>query len=217
MNCKPEYVNLMHKYLDGDLNKQEELILRGHLESCATCQAHFHELSRTITLIQSTPKIAAPEGFSENIMMNLPTEKRHVKYIKWFKNHPIIVTAAMLFLFMFSGAFSMWNKDTELVVSKQENLMIQGETVIVPEGVTVVGDLYVKNGDLRIDGQVDGDVTLINGKLLVDKENIAASNELVATVDGVNGELTHVNQLFEWIWYNIQQLFGNVFSFHIMF
>lgn len=207
----------MHKYLDGDLNKEEEGVLRRHLEACDACQTHFHELSRTITLIQSTEKIEAPVNFTEKIMMNLPTEKGHVKYVRWLKKHRIIAAVAVLFLFMFGGAFSAWNKDTELVVSKQENLIIKGDTVIVPEGVTVVGDLFVKNGNLRIDGQVDGNVTLINGKFIIDKEDIGANGELLASVDGVNGELTHVNELFEWIWYNFQQLFENIFSFNMIY
>lgn len=206
----------MHQHLDGDLNRQKEQELRGHLETCKDCQVHFHELSRTITLVRSAEKFTAPTNFSDKVMQSLPTEKRHLKYVRWFKKHPLIVTAAMLFLFVFSGVLSMWNKDSELVVSKQENLVIQGDLVIVPEGVTVVGDLFVENGDLRIDGQVDGNVTLINGKLIMDKQDIADSVDLVATVEGVNGELTHVNQLFEWVWYHIHQLFGKVFSFHIM-
>src|SRR5690625_2136535 len=98
----------MHKYLDGDLKKGEEVKLRAHLETCDTCQNHFHELSRTITLIQSTEQLEVPINFSENVMRNLPTEKGHVKFVRWFKKHPAITVAAIFFLFMFGGVFSMW-------------------------------------------------------------------------------------------------------------
>ena len=215
MECKTKYIKLMHKYLDGDLNKEEESILRAHLETCDTCQKHFHELSRTITLIQITEQPEVPANFSENVMKNLPTEKRHVKFVRWFKKHPMVTVAAIFFLFMFSGIFTMWHKDSELVVSKQEDLIIKGDTVIVPEGVTVVGDLFVKNGNLQIDGQVDGDVTLINGKLITGSvENDDESDFLVASVD-VNGEFKHIDVMIEWVWYKLKILFENIFSFSI--
>jgi len=215
MECKTKYIKLMHKYLDGDLNKEEESILRAHLETCDTCQKHFHELSRTITLLQSTEQPEVPVDFSKNVMKNLPTEKRHVKFVRWFKKHPIVTVAAIFFLFLFSGLFTTWHKDSELVVSKQEDLIIKGDTVIVPEGVTIVGDLFVKNGNLQIDGQIDGNVTLINGKLITSPDETNAEDErLVASVD-VNGEFKHIDEMIEWIWYKLKTLFENIFSFSI--
>jgi anti-sigma factor RsiW len=206
----------MHIYLDGDLRKDEERELRRHLETCDACQKHFHELSRTITLIQSVEQMEAPVNFSKNVMQNLPTEKSHIKYTRWFKKHPVITVAAVFFLFLFSSIFSMWNRDSELVVSKQDNLIIKGDTVIVPEGVTVEGDLFVKNGNLQIKGQIDGNVTLINGKLIIDSDNTDPDDEHLLANSGVNGELKHIDDLVEWIWYNLKKLFENIFSFNII-
>lgn len=199
----------MHKYLDGDLTKREEANLRVHLEDCDACQRHFHEIKRTITLIQSTEHTSVPADFTANVMKNLPTEKKRVKYMRWFKAHPVFVSAAVFFIFMFSGIFSAWNQDSELVVSKQDNLIIKGDTVIVPEGVTVSGDLIVKNGKLRIDGTVNGNVTLINGQLVDD--SIEGSG-LMASVGGVNGEFNQVDQLFEWIWFHLKDTVQSIFS-----
>lgn len=213
MECKTKHIKLMHKYLDGDLKKDEEFELRAHLETCDTCQKHFHELSRTITLIQSTEQMEVPANFSKHVMANLPTEKGHLKFVRWFKKHPGITAAAMFFLFMFGGIFSMWDKDSELVVSKQDNLIIQGDTVIVPEGVTVVGDLFVKNGNLQIDGQIDGDVTLINGKLIVNTDALDGEDELLLASASVNGEFKHIDEMIEWVWYKFKKLFENIFSF----
>lgn len=205
----------MHKYLDGDLRKDEEHELRAHLEVCNPCQNHFHELSRTITLIQSTEHMEAPVDFSKNVMKNLPTEKGHMKFIRWYKRHPMITASAIFFLFLLSGMFSMWDRDSELVVSKQDNLIIQGDTVIVPEGVTVVGDLFVKNGNLQIDGQIDGDVTLINGKLIVNQDVANDENEFLVAHAGVSGEFNQINEWLGWVWYKIKTLFENIFSFTI--
>ncbi|SFB08376.1 Transmembrane transcriptional regulator (anti-sigma factor RsiW) [Lentibacillus halodurans] len=210
MNCNKEAIQLMHKYLDGELLKEEETKLRVHLEECEACQKHFHELKRTITLVQSTGQISAPDNFTQNVMQNLPAEKKSVKYMRWFKAHPLLVSAAIFFIFMFGGVFSTWNQNSELVVSKQENLEIRGDTVIVPEGVTVSGDLVVKNGNLRIDGTVDGNVRLINGELIGDET--MEGSELMASTGEINGELYQVDQVFEWIWFHLKDLAESIFT-----
>lgn len=212
MDCNREYAQLMHQYLDGDLNQQEEAILRLHLEGCEVCQKHFHELKRTLTFIQSAEHISVPESLSSKVMQNLPTEKKHVKYKRWFKAHPVLTAAAIFFVLMIGSVFSSWNQDSQLVVSKQENLVIEGDTVIVPEGITVPGDLLVKNGDLMVKGTIEGDVTIVNGELLEDG-SMLGEESLMASVGEVNGELNHVDQFFEWIWYTFKNLFKGIFTF----
>ncbi|UJL46613.1 anti-sigma factor [Virgibacillus sp. NKC19-16] len=212
MNCNDEAHGLIHKYLDGDLTKAEEKELGSHLEECEACQKHLYELKRTITLLQSTEHIAAPANFSNNVMQKLPAEKKRVTYLRMIKAHPLVISAALIFIFMISGVFSSWNQDNELVVSKQEDLIIEGDTVIVPADVTVSGDLYVENGDLIIDGTVDGNVTLINGQLI---ENEAMDEEplMAGSVGEVSGELNQVDQIFDWIWYQVKNVFQGVFDF----
>lgn len=209
LNCEKEAVMLMHKYFDGDLTKVEETSLRKHLESCEDCQSHFHELKRTITWVQSAEKFPAPEGFTKSVMNKLPKEKRRVSYMRWFKAHPVVTAAAIFFIFMFSSVLSAWNQSGELVVSKQENLIIKGDTVIVPEGVTVSGDLLVKNGNLKIEGTVDGNVILMNGNLIDDSLD---GEGLMASVGEVNGDFEEVDQVFEWMWYHLQEIFKSIFS-----
>ncbi|WP_010652196.1 anti-sigma-W factor RsiW [Oceanobacillus massiliensis] len=211
MSCNKETIELMHKYLDGDLTKAQEAVLGSHLEGCEDCQAHFHELKRTITLIKSAENFAAPEDFTQKVMMKLPTEKKRLKYTRWFKLHPVITAAAIFFIFMMSGMVTSWSQDTELVVSKQKELIVEGDTVIVPEGVTVPGDVLVKNGNLIIEGTIDGDVTLVNGELI--HESPLDGEGLMASAGGVNGELEKVDQMFEWMWYKVKSLFKGIFSF----
>ena len=204
----------MHDYLDGDITKENETKLRHHLEDCPDCQKHFHELKRTLSLIASTEKIEAPSNFTENVINQLPTEKKHVKYVQWFKRHPIFTVAALFFIFTFSGIFSVWNQDTKLTVSKQEDLIIERNMVIVPEDVVVEGDLVVKNGDLKIEGTIEGDVTLINGKLIQSSPNDLDDEGLVASIGDVNGEFESVDRMFEWVWFQMKNLFKDIFSFN---
>ncbi|MHA6253165.1 anti-sigma-W factor RsiW [Oceanobacillus sp. CAU 1775] len=211
MKCKPEMVHLMHKYLDGDLIKAEEVELQRHLEDCEDCQQHFHELKRTVTLIQSAERFEAPANFTANVMQNIPTEKKRVRYLRWFKMHPMLTAAAIFLVLMLTGAMTSFEQDNQLVVSKQDNLIIEGDTVIVPEGEVVEGDLLVKNGNLIIYGTVDGNVTLVNGKLIED--NPLDNSGLMASVGEVNGEFETVDRVFEWIWYKVKSFAKTVFSF----
>lgn len=208
MGCKDEVVVLMHSYLDGDFTKDEEDRLRKHLERCSDCQRHFHELNRTVTLLELKDTMEAPTNFTARVMQQLPKEKKHVKYTRWLKSHPIMTAAAVFVLLFIGTIFSAWTEENKLVVSKEDNLIIKGDTVIVPEGVTVSGDLIVKNGKLIIEGIVHGDVTLINSVLvgMDDKGLMAIAGE-------VHGEMKSVDRMFEWIWYNIQETIDNVFSF----
>ncbi len=108
---------------------------------------------------------------------------------------------------MIGSLSSTFNQGTDqLVVSTQEELVIDGDTVIVPAGVTVPGDVYVKNGDLLVLGTVDGNVTLFNGELL-DSDSQLDGGNLMASAGGVNGDLETVDQTFEWIWYHVKNFF----------
>ncbi|MCA0972401.1 zf-HC2 domain-containing protein [Halobacillus litoralis] len=214
MNCNKEAVALMHQYMDGDINKDDERRLRDHLQSCESCQSHFHELKRTTTLIGNTRPASAPKDFTANVMANLPKQKKRKNYARLFQRHPMLTAAAVFFILMFSGIFSAWNQDQQVTVSKQENLEIKEDVVIVPEGVTVNGDLTVRNGDLRIEGKIDGNVTIINGDILDGKPDGSIENELdSSTLRAYTGELTEVNEIYEWMWYQTKSIVSDVFSF----
>jgi anti-sigma factor RsiW len=203
MSCSNKFVELMHKYLDSEMTSAEEKILKEHLVTCEDCQNHFHELKRTVTLLQSTSHIQAPVNFAEKVMTNLPKEKKSVGYKRWFKAHPIVTAAAVFFLFMLSSIMSVWSQDDQLkvTVSNQENLIIQDNTVIVPEGKVIKGDLVVENGNLKIEGKVEGNVLLINGE------------NLLASAGEVTGKIDEVNQIFEWVWYHMKKTAKDLVSF----
>lgn len=193
MNCSESIIEYMHDYLDEEISPENEKKLREHLQECQQCQSHFQELKRTIALVQSTSHIQAPVNFTANVMARLPKEKKQVGVKRWFRQHPMF-TAASLFLVLMVGSFiTGWNEDHEFSVSKDPNLVIENNTVIVPEGKTVQGDIVVKNGTLKIEGQVKGNVTVINGE------------KYLASAGQVTGEIEEVNQLFDWIWYHMKK------------
>jgi len=106
----------------------------------------------------------------------------------------------MFCIFMSASLFSGYKNDQEFSVTKQPNLQVEGQTVIVPEGKTVKGDIVVKNGDIVVKGAVDGNITVINGKYMASTAN-------------VTGQIEEVDEVFEWLWYKIKSNAKSAWSF----
>jgi anti-sigma factor RsiW len=194
MNCPDIYTEYMHDYLDEEITPENEMKLREHLLICPDCQSHFQELKKTIALVQSTSHIQAPVNFTASVMARLPNEKKQVGFKRWFRRHPMVTAASLFLTLMLGSLVTGWNEDQQFSVSKNPDLVIENHTVIVPEGKTVNGDIVVKNGDLKIEGQVDGNVTVINGE------------KYLASAGHVTGEIEEINQLFDWLWYHLKRI-----------
>ncbi|MBM7705002.1 anti-sigma factor family protein [Metabacillus iocasae] len=192
MNCSNEYVNLIHEYLDGDINKENEEKLKAHLSTCVNCQQRLKELKKTIAFVQSTSHIELPLNFTETVMGALPKEKSSVRMNRWFRGHPFLTAAAVFFILMFGSVTSSWTNNDEFSVSKQSNLVVNDDVVIIPEGEIVRGDVTVRNGVVRVEGTVEGDLTVINGE------------RYMASAGEVTGDIQELDQLFEWVWYKIK-------------
>jgi anti-sigma factor RsiW len=193
LKCDEKIVELMHEYLDEEIDPENEMILRDHLKSCKDCETLFNEYKRTIAVVKGTSRMQAPPNFTTKVMASLPKEKKKVGMQRWLRNHPLIAAASLFIVLMTGSLISTWNQDREFSVSKQENLVVENGTVIVPEGEVVKGDVIVRNGELRIEGEVQGDVTVINGE------------QYLASAGNVTGQIEEVNEVFDWIWYHMKR------------
>ncbi|MGF6952912.1 anti-sigma factor RsiW [Neobacillus sp. B4I6] len=191
--CPEQIIELMHEYLDEEITPDQERILREHLQNCKECEAIFNELNKTIAFVKSVSHMQVPDGFTANVLSRLPKEKRKIWMQRWLKNHPLLAAASLFLILMMGSVFSTWNQDREFSVSKQKNLIVKNNTVIVPKGETVKGDVIVRNGTLEIEGEVQGDVTVINGE------------KYLASAGHVTGQIEEVNEVFDWIWYHIKK------------
>jgi len=190
--CPEEIILYMQESLDSDLSHEKEQVLKDHLQRCPECQKHFQELKRTVAYIKSPSHIRVSSGFTADVMARLPKEKRSASVKRWFRNHPILAAASLFLLLMAGSVLNIWNDDQKFSVTKQPNLVVENDTVIVPEGEVVNGDITVKNGNLRIEGKVNGNVTIINGK------------QYLASAGDVTGDIEEINEIFEWLWYKIK-------------
>ncbi|NGP46887.1 anti-sigma factor [Bacillaceae bacterium SIJ1] len=203
MKCSEHVIEWMHDFLDGELPREKEKELHHHLNECEGCKQHYLELKRTVAIIQASPKMKAPEGFTAGVLQRLPKEKKTISMKRWFRAHPVITAAAIFFLLFVGGASTVWTDQNQLSMSSQSNLLVEGQTVVVPAGETVEGDVFVKNGDLEIRGKVTGDVTVINGQVLN-----GDSEKYLAQSGQVVGDIEEIDQVFEWLLYQIKSTFG---------
>lgn len=200
MSCPEKYIAYMHDFLDEDIAEENEQELREHLRTCPACEQHFKELKKAIAFVQSTAHIKAPDHFTSGIMANLPKENKKIEVSRWLKNHPLLSAASLFILLMTGSLFTSWNQDEQFSFSKQPNLVVENNTVIVPEGEVVTGDIVVRNGKVKIEGEVQGDVTVINGE------------KYLASAGNVTGEIKEVDELFEWIWYHLKTTTKKTFN-----
>ncbi|KHF37870.1 anti-sigma factor family protein [Halalkalibacter okhensis] len=203
MKCEQKYDELIQKVVDSEATDEERKQLDQHLTSCASCRQHLHELKKVIAFVQSASHIEAPPNFTEGVMARLPERKKTSKWKQWTRKHPLLVSAAVFFLLMLASVSSLWNTGNEQVaVTGSGKVQIDQESgrVIVPEGEVIEGDLVVRNGLLQVDGEVQGNVLLVN------------SESYYASVGHVSGEIQELNQALDWVWYNVKNFFKEVVS-----
>ena len=58
----------------------------------------------------------------------------------------------------------------------------------------------VRNGDIRIEGTVEGNVTVVNG------------DKYLASAGEVTGEIEEINEIFSWLWYQIKNGFNSIMN-----
>lgn len=197
--CREPIIHLMHAYLDGDISREDEQMLQKHLAACEHCREMMDELKMSALFLKEAAPIQAPEGFVSDVMARLPKEKKQAGFQRLLRRHPLVAAAALFLLLMSATLFSSYSNNQQFSFTKQPNLVVEGETVVVPAGEVVKGDLVVKNGNLRIEGEVDGDVTVIRG------------TKYMASTAVVTGKSEEIDQAFDWLWYKIKSTVKDIF------
>ncbi|TVY03334.1 zf-HC2 domain-containing protein [Cohnella terricola] len=200
MKCNVAVMN-MHDYLDGDLSREEIIQLQQHLRDCPSCHTRYEALERTDALAKCQPIEKAPEYLSDRVMKSLPSPRRPAAWTTWVRRHPAMSAAALFIVVMLSSFVSMWNQSQEFSVSGQdlEHVVIQGKKVIVPEGQKVNGDLTVVNGDVQVLGDLEGNLTVIDGNL-----------SPLASTAHIAGQIKTIDRAVDWVWYKVSSYFGTL-------
>ncbi len=200
MKCNVAVV-FMHDYLDGDLAREETKQLQQHLCECPSCYTRYEALERTDALVKALPIEKAPEHLGDLIMKSLPSPRRPAAWTSWVRRHPAVSAAAIFMVVMLSSFVAMWNQDRELSIAGPDlgSLVIEGNKVIVPEGEKFSGDLTVENGDVQVLGELDGNLTVIDGSVVP-----------LASTAHIAGEIKTVDRAVDWFWYKVSSWFGTL-------
>ncbi|MDQ6420524.1 zf-HC2 domain-containing protein [Paenibacillus sp. LHD-117] len=209
MECKVAIVKI-HDYLDGELPREEKGALHAHMNNCPDCRARFEQLEKTdaAAFLAMDGAASAVSGYDaeasselkNRIMASLPKgkAKERNRFIRMIYRYPGITAAAVFLLVMMGSMFATWEQDSKLTVSGEDlqNVVIDGNTVIVPEGVELTGNLTVENGKLEVQGSVEGDVTVIDGSMVL------------ASTGHIAGQSRTIDQALDWFWYKVISTFS---------
>ncbi|MFD0670822.1 zf-HC2 domain-containing protein [Cohnella sp. GCM10027633] len=198
MKCNVAVASI-HEYLDGDLSRDDAKLLQQHLKGCEACSGRLDALEKTNAFVQSLPVEKAPSDLTDRIMKSLPKSRRPASWTSWVRRHPAVSAAAIFMVVMLSSFVAMWNQDRELSVSGDlDHVIIEGNKVIVPAGEHVKGDLTVVNGIAQVDGELEGDLTVIDGSYTL------------ASTAHIAGEIKEIDRAVDWIWYKVSSWFGTL-------
>jgi len=193
MDCR-DARRLMHEYLDGALDAAGLRMLKRHLSACSACESHLDRLELTEAMLFAVPASDAPAGLAERVMASLPKPSRRILFMQWLKRHPALAVATFFLLVMSWSLATLWEKDATLAVrgADLEDVVIEGDLVLIPEGAVVDGDLIVENGRLQVEGEIRGNVTVIDGSL-----NLASTARIA-------GQVTSINEAIDYFWFRIK-------------
>ncbi|MFD2673402.1 zf-HC2 domain-containing protein [Marinicrinis sediminis] len=190
-----EAISLMHEYYDGMIEQADLKELRQHVKQCGDCADRFQQYEQTQAYMRAMPKPQPSVDLANRIMDALPQPKKRVSVLNWIKRHPAITAAAVFVAIMLSSLTAFWDQNTELIVkgTHLDQVVIRDQSVIVPAGAIVQGDLTIENGQLQIEdnARIQGNVVVIDGDVYA------------ASTAEIGGKLTEVNQAIDWLWYKL--------------
>lgn len=167
MVCK-DARTVMHHVLDQpDGNLDEEVTQ--HLRTCPSCDQHMHMLVNTIYTLEKLEWLEAPDSISAYVIEQISGNPAH-RFMFWqfYRLRKVMLAAVCVCLAFIGGVW--WAEPGQFsVVSASPNakLSITHNQVIVPTGIVYRGNLTISNGDVIVHGKVDGDVTALNGHVIL--------------------------------------------------
>jgi hypothetical protein len=156
----------MHHHLDGDLSDERMAQLQIHLDGCSDCRERFAQLHKTLACIQYAPDMDSSSDLCQRVMQHLPKVKPLKRFISWFKLYPGKSFASVCGLVVMGAWMMSFDMDKRLVVNipNEDRVVINGEKVHVPQHAVIHGDIYVANGQIQLDGDVEGDLIVMDGQ-----------------------------------------------------
>lgn len=200
MNCA-QANELIHDYLDGDLNSEQMRAMHDHVDRCKSCLSVFEQLQRTDLLAFGTLNFSASRcsfdaELQSRIMEQIPFKRRRLlrrlgRTMR--KPRAIASLTGLLILGVLTVTFIAEDFQRMSVSGEHLNsIIIENTHVIVPADVVVTGDLHVKHGEAYIYGTVTGDVIVWDGRIVQDSQaNIGGQQQQLGWLEYMWYKVTH--------------------------
>jgi anti-sigma factor RsiW len=204
----------IHLYLDGDLSLTEVSELKAHLAQCSECKLQYKQLEEVDAMVKFnlSTSFNRPErseqdidALTNRIMKAVPINqprKTKKRFVQWLYRYPALTAVALFIVVMVASLAASYGEQNNVVISASQDdinlVQISGNKVIVPEDAQLTGDLVVENGIIEIKGAIDGNVTVIDGQLVM------------ASTGYIAGQSKTIDQALDWLWYKISSSVTNI-------
>jgi hypothetical protein len=194
-----EATNAMHSILDDPTDPVAENVY-AHMDLCTMCEEHFQSLHDTIQKVRELEWLEAPDTILTNVMAHIAEENRPRGWLsspgirKWGG----WVAASVALAFIGGVYWSQPDYVSVITSSRNGNLNITKHAVIVPAGSEYKGDLTISNGDVIVHGKVDGDVTALNGRVIL------------ASGADIKGRTQEVHAFWQWVQYYFSKIWNTI-------
>ncbi len=158
MECY-QATHLLHQMQDEQLEQRCQQQLQQHLGECGLCRETEASLTKTVALLRAVSVVQAPAGFTADVLQRLPRKVGRPM------GRLFSVAAVILLLLASPIYFSDTLQNPQLICQDRQAVIIHEEgKFVVPADAVVRGNITVYQSDLLVQGQVLGDVQVVDGR-----------------------------------------------------
>lgn len=163
MNCK-EFNDKLSLFIDNELDNEENIEFKKHIEECENCKKQYTLLKRIIDELNAVPEEELPEGYCKNLHNKLKyvNKKSKIKF-NWKRYTVVAATVVLVFVAGFAYISSNKNLFTENMDSSASKPRSGPESAYetTEEHATAPNEMVTLEGkyDLSVDYAIEEDNT----------------------------------------------------------
>jgi hypothetical protein len=101
----------IQKYLDRELNREEEIFLEKHLPDCHICQRKISDYQEIYKILNQPPEVDLPVNFVDKVLARIPAQQKYRWYERYLDQILLamaLITGTIVFIY-FVGVKSLLN------------------------------------------------------------------------------------------------------------